>query len=101
MSTIKDAHGWFTTVSSGSGPYTMPPSGPWYGRDAALAAMERWRGRAGYWGRMVTVRTPSGRISGIARALSPDGGLVLRLESGSEVIALAGDLEVVAGEETP
>ena len=48
MSTIKDAHGWFTTVSSGSGPYTMPPSGPWYGRDAALAAMEGWRGRAGY-----------------------------------------------------
>ncbi len=65
------------------------------------AVLDAWRRRAGYWGRMVTVRTPAGRLSGIARDLSPDGGLVLRLESGSEVIALAGDLEVVAGEETP
>jgi BirA family biotin operon repressor/biotin-[acetyl-CoA-carboxylase] ligase len=64
------------------------------------AVLDAWRRRAGYWGRRVTVRTPSGRLSGIARDLSPDGGLVLRLESGSEVIALAGDLDVVAGEET-
>jgi len=61
------------------------------GRSAVLDA---WRKRAGYWGRHVTVRTPSGRLSGIARDLSPDGGLVLRLESGSDVVALAGDLEV-------
>ena len=60
------------------------------GRDAVLAA---WRERAGYWGRVVTVRTPGGPVSGVARDLSPDGGLVLRLESGSEYVALAGDLD--------
>jgi len=65
------------------------------------AVLDAWRRRAGYWGRMVTVRTPSGPLSGIARDLSPDGGLVLRLEGGSEVIALAGDLDVVPGGESP
>lgn len=65
------------------------------------ALLDAWRRRAGYWGRMVTVRTPAGPLSGIARDLSPDGGLVLRLESGSEVVALAGDLEVLPGEEGP
>ena len=64
------------------------------------AVLDAWRRRAGYWGRMVTVRTPSGSLSGIARDLSPDGGLVLRLEGGSEVIALAGDLDVVPDGET-
>jgi BirA family transcriptional regulator, biotin operon repressor / biotin---[acetyl-CoA-carboxylase] ligase len=63
------------------------------GRDAVL---EAWKRRADFWGRMVTVRTPAGPLAGIARDLSPDGGLVLRLESGREVVALAGDLEVAA-----
>jgi BirA family biotin operon repressor/biotin-[acetyl-CoA-carboxylase] ligase len=58
------------------------------------AVLDAWRRRAGYWGRLVTVRTPTGPLSGVARDLSPDGGLVLRLESGSEVVALAGDLDV-------
>jgi len=65
------------------------------------AVLDAWRRRAGYWGRMVTVRTPAGPLSGIARDLTPEGGLVLRLESGSEVVALAGDLEVVSGESAP
>jgi BirA family biotin operon repressor/biotin-[acetyl-CoA-carboxylase] ligase len=65
------------------------------------AVLDAWRRRAGYWGRRVTVRTPAGPLSGIARDLSPDGGLVLRLESGSDVIALAGDLDVATGGETP
>lgn len=68
------------------------------GREALLDA---WRRRAGYWGRRVTVRTPGGPLSGIARDLSPEGGLVLRLESGGEVVALAGDLEVAEREESP
>lgn len=65
------------------------------------AVLDRWRKRAGYWGRMVTVRTPAGPLSGVARDLSEDGGLVLRLESGREVVALAGDLDPAAPEEPP
>jgi len=63
--------------------------------------LDAWKERAGGWGRPVTVRTPVGTLSGIARDLSPDGGLVLRLESGSEVVALAGDLEISAGQGEP
>jgi BirA family biotin operon repressor/biotin-[acetyl-CoA-carboxylase] ligase len=66
-------------------------------RDAVL---EAWKGRAGFWGEMVTVRTPAGPVTGVARDLSADGGLVLRLESGGEVVALAGDLEVAERRET-
>jgi BirA family biotin operon repressor/biotin-[acetyl-CoA-carboxylase] ligase len=62
--------------------------------------LDQWRKRAGYWGRMVTVRTPAGPLSGVARDLSEDGGLVLRLESGREVVALAGDLDAAAPEES-
>ena len=58
------------------------------------AILDDWRRRVDYWGRTVTVRTPGGPLSGIARDLTPDGGLVLRLECGSEVVALAGDLDV-------
>ena len=65
------------------------------------AVLDAWRRRVGWWGRRVTVRTPAGPLSGIARDLSPDGGLVLRLESGSDVIALAGDLDVMTGGEAP
>lgn len=63
------------------------------GREAVL---EAWKRRADFWGRVVTVRTPSGPLAGVARDLSPEGGLVLRLESGREVVALAGDVEVAA-----
>ncbi len=68
------------------------------GRDAVLDA---WKRRAGFWGRMVTVRTSAGPVVGIARDLSPDGGLVLRLEGGNQVVALAGDLEVAGRGGTP
>jgi BirA family biotin operon repressor/biotin-[acetyl-CoA-carboxylase] ligase len=63
------------------------------------AVLDAWRSRAGYWGRMVTVRTPAGPLAGVARDLSPDGGLVLRLASGREVVALAGDLDLPPPEE--
>ena len=62
------------------------------------AVLEAWRNRAGYWGRRVTIRTPLGPLSGVAHGLSEDGGLVLRLEGGNEVVALAGDLDL-PGEE--
>jgi len=63
------------------------------GREAVL---ERWRARADFWGRPVTVRTPSGTLSGIARALDADGGLVVSLPGGAETTVLAGDLELGA-----
>lgn len=61
------------------------------GRESVVAA---WRERAAFWGRPVTVRTPSGPLHGVARDLDERGGLVVRLEGGREVVALAGDLEV-------
>jgi BirA family biotin operon repressor/biotin-[acetyl-CoA-carboxylase] ligase len=60
-------------------------------RDAVL---EAWRERAAFWGARVTVRTPSGELSGIARRLDDDGALVLALDSGAETTVLAGDLEL-------
>ena len=65
------------------------------------SVLEAWKRRAGFWGQVVTVRTPAGPVTGVARDLSLDGGLVLRLESGGEVVALAGDLEVAGRGETP
>jgi BirA family biotin operon repressor/biotin-[acetyl-CoA-carboxylase] ligase len=64
-------------------------------RAALLAA---WSARADFWGRAVTVRTPGGEVRGVARALDPDGALVLVLEDGAETAVLAGDLEAVPGE---
>jgi BirA family biotin operon repressor/biotin-[acetyl-CoA-carboxylase] ligase len=61
------------------------------GREEVLDA---WTRRADFWGRPVTVRSPSGPVSGIARALDPDGALIVRLESGVETTVLAGDLDV-------
>jgi BirA family transcriptional regulator, biotin operon repressor / biotin---[acetyl-CoA-carboxylase] ligase len=61
------------------------------GRERVL---ERWRARADFWGHPVTVRTPAGALDGVARALDPDGALVLTLADGRETRVLAGDLEV-------
>ncbi len=65
------------------------------GREPVL---EAWRARASFWGRSVRVNAPSGELSGIARTLDPDGGLVLRLDSGAEITVLAGDLEIAPAE---
>jgi BirA family biotin operon repressor/biotin-[acetyl-CoA-carboxylase] ligase len=65
------------------------------GRAALLAA---WSERADFWGRTVTVRAPAGVVRGVARALDPDGALVLVLEGGAETRVLAGDLEAAPGE---
>jgi len=59
-------------------------------RSAVLAA---WSERAAFWGESVTVRTPSGPVSGVAQRLDGDGSLVLRLPSGVETTVMAGDLE--------
>jgi BirA family biotin operon repressor/biotin-[acetyl-CoA-carboxylase] ligase len=62
------------------------------GRRAAV--LDAWKRRAGFWGQAVTVRAPGGPMTGVARDLSDEGGLVLRLEGGGEAVALAGDLEL-------
>jgi BirA family transcriptional regulator, biotin operon repressor / biotin---[acetyl-CoA-carboxylase] ligase len=63
--------------------------------------LDAWKRRARFWGQVVTVRTPTGSITGVARDLSADGGLLLRLESGEETVALAGDLELAGPGDAP
>lgn len=57
------------------------------------AVIAAWSALAAFWGEPVTVRTPSGPVSGVAQRLDEEGGLVLRLESGAETTVVAGDLE--------
>jgi BirA family biotin operon repressor/biotin-[acetyl-CoA-carboxylase] ligase len=58
-------------------------------RAAVLAEWSRW---GAHWGEPVHVRTPAGAVEGIAQRLDPDGGLVLRVDTGAETVVLAGDL---------
>ena len=58
-------------------------------RDAVLEAWSRW---SEHWGRWVSVRTPSGAVSGIALRLDAEGGLVLRTEAGLETTVVVGDV---------
>ena len=53
-----------------------------------------WRGRAAFWGMPVTVSTPAGPVSGVARDLDPRGGLVIEPEGGAAITVYAGDLRV-------
>ena len=68
------------------------------GRGSLLAD---WSARADFWGRPVAVRTPAGEVRGTARALDPDGALVLELADGSATTVRAGDLDLVAGGTRP
>jgi len=63
------------------------------GREEVLAA---WKRRATFWGRPVTVRTPTGPVSGTARDLDRDGALVIALPGGREAAIMAGDVEIGA-----
>lgn len=58
-------------------------------RAAVLAEWSRW---AGHWGEWVCVSTPSGKMEGIAQRLDSAGGLVLRIEAGTEITVVAGDV---------
>ncbi len=75
----------------------------WTGLQAGDRAtlLAAWSARADFWGRTVTVRAPAGLLRGVARALDPDGALVLVLEDGTEAVVLAGDLETGPGEAQP
>ena len=46
---MQSAHatGWYRIVAWGTGPYRMPPTGPWPSAGEADAALQRWRERAG------------------------------------------------------
>ena len=44
---IRGKNDWYIIVRSGSGPYPMPPRGPFDGIDAAEDAIERWRSKVG------------------------------------------------------
>lgn len=57
-----------------------------------------WSARAAFWGEPVRVRAPGGDVSGVAQRLDDTGALVLRLESGVEWTAVAGDLLPGGGE---
>jgi BirA family biotin operon repressor/biotin-[acetyl-CoA-carboxylase] ligase len=63
------------------------------GREKQL--LDYWRERAAIWGKIVRVRGGAVEVSGMARDISPDGALVVRLESGAELEVRAGDLEVI------
>ncbi len=67
---------WYRIVSFGSGPYEMPPVGAWPNRDAAAAALDRWRERAG-WGAGTREAAHSVRIYGPyrTRAEARDGDI--------------------------
>ncbi|HET7226104.1 MAG TPA: biotin--[acetyl-CoA-carboxylase] ligase [Candidatus Eisenbacteria bacterium] len=64
------------------------------GRAQVLAA---WTARAAFWGAPVVVTTPAGAVHGVARGLTPEGGLTLELAGGREQVVLAGDVEWPAG----
>ncbi len=51
-----------------------------------------WRERATFWGRVLTVRTPAGEVSGTARTLADDGALVLTGPDGGDRRVVAGDV---------
>jgi BirA family biotin operon repressor/biotin-[acetyl-CoA-carboxylase] ligase len=60
------------------------------GHERVLGA---WKEHAGGWGELVTVRTPTGPLSGRTRDLDPTGALVLEREDGRLVTVWAGDVE--------
>lgn len=56
--------------------------------------LERARAAMPLWGRRVRGEQGTRVLEGTAKDLAPDGGLVIRLDSGSEVVVHAGDVRV-------
>jgi BirA family biotin operon repressor/biotin-[acetyl-CoA-carboxylase] ligase len=56
------------------------------------AVLQAWQARAAWIGSPVTVRTPDGEVSGVARGLDRDGALVVTLDDGRDTTVLAGDV---------
>lgn len=59
--------------------------------------LEKWRNENLLIGEMLEVATPAGeRIRGVFSEITPDGGMVLRLEKGEEKIFNCGDVKIDA-----
>jgi BirA family biotin operon repressor/biotin-[acetyl-CoA-carboxylase] ligase len=56
--------------------------------------LEEWRRRSAILGRVVSLREGVAEVAGVARDVEPDGALVVRLESGAEMVVRAGEVEV-------
>ena len=64
------------------------------GQGEAEGVVRRARDAMAMWGRRVHAQVGPRAIDGVARDLAADGGLVVRLDSGAEVIVHAGDVRV-------
>ncbi len=56
--------------------------------------VERARDAMSMWGRRVSAQVGARAIDGVAKDLAKDGGLVIRLDSGAEIVLHAGDVRV-------
>ena len=68
---------------------------PWLDRlfqQGSGPIIEAWTAHTDWLGQRVTVTRPGGSVSGVAVGLGGGGGLRLRLDDGSEVVAVAGDV---------
>ncbi len=70
-------------------------------QDGPAALLEAWRARADFWDRIVTVRTGTGELRGLARGLDETGALRLALADGGETAVRAGDLDLGPAEARP
>jgi BirA family biotin operon repressor/biotin-[acetyl-CoA-carboxylase] ligase len=61
------------------------------------AVLAEWSRLCPHWGERLRVRAPAGDVEGVALRLAPDGGLVLRDDSGREVTVVAGDVDARDG----
>lgn len=66
---------------------------------ATRRALAAWRERSAILGRVVRLREGVAEVEGIARDVDEDGALVVRLESGAEMVVRAGEVDVRWGRE--
>lgn len=59
--------------------------------------LDQWKTRADFWGESLTARSGARVVTGIARGIDGDGGLVLDLPDGGTTTILAGDVEPAGG----
>jgi BirA family biotin operon repressor/biotin-[acetyl-CoA-carboxylase] ligase len=67
--------------------------------DDAGDLLQRARDAMPLWGRRVTAAHDRREVQGVAKDLAADGGLIVRLDSGAEVVVHSGDVRVLWGEE--
>lgn len=67
--------------------------------EATQRALDAWRRRSAVFGRVVRLREAVAEVEGVARDVDESGALVVRLESGAEMVVRAGEVEVHWGRE--